>query len=100
MSTHSVDDLGQGVADQRRANRGRGAAASFTGRKGETAIPYGVYDHDLIADAGGASIGDDHETFPFAVATISRRWQVRPALVRGPGTCGWAEIQRTNTRKY
>src|SRR4029450_4480533 len=35
------------------------------------AIPYGVY--DLGADAGWVSVGDDHDTAAFAVAT-SRRW--------------------------
>jgi hypothetical protein len=36
------------------------------------AIPYGVY--DLGADAGWVSVGDDHDTASFAVATIRRWW--------------------------
>jgi len=38
------------------------------------AIPYGVY--DLGADAGWVSVGDDHDTAAFAVATIRRWWQM------------------------
>jgi hypothetical protein len=37
------------------------------------AIPYGVY--DLAADAGWVSVGADHDTAAFAVATIRRWWQ-------------------------
>jgi hypothetical protein len=42
------------------------------------AIPYGVY--DLGADAGWVSVGDDHDTAAFAVATIRRWWQMVGAL--------------------
>jgi hypothetical protein len=38
------------------------------------AIPYAVY--DLGADAGWVSVGDDHDTAAFAVATIRRWWQM------------------------
>jgi len=38
------------------------------------AIPYGV--HDLGADQGWVSVGDDHDTAAFAVATIRRWWQM------------------------
>src|SRR5215217_1012375 len=38
------------------------------------AIPYGVY--DLGADAGWVSVGDDHDTAAFAVATIRRWWDM------------------------
>ena len=38
------------------------------------AIPYGVY--DLGADQGWVSVGDDHDTAAFAVATIRRWWQL------------------------
>ena len=38
------------------------------------AIPYGVY--DLGADTGWVSVGDDHDTASFAVATIRRWWQM------------------------
>ncbi|MCH0563897.1 ISAzo13 family transposase [Streptomyces sp. MUM 2J] len=50
----------------------------FTGLKGETAIPYGVY--DLAADTGWVSVGVDHNTSAFAVATIRRWWQARGQL--------------------
>ena len=38
------------------------------------AIPFGVY--DLGADAGWVSVGADHDTAAFAVATIRRWWQM------------------------
>ncbi len=38
------------------------------------AIPYGVY--DLGADQGWVSVGEDHDTAAFAVATIRRWWQL------------------------
>src|SRR6266511_4389872 len=38
------------------------------------AIPYGVY--DLGADQGWVSVGEDHDTAAFAVATIGRWWQM------------------------
>ncbi|MEV4561976.1 ISAzo13 family transposase [Kitasatospora sp. NPDC049285] len=50
----------------------------FTGPRGETAIPYGVY--DLSADTGWVSVGVDHDTSAFAVATIRRWWQARGRL--------------------
>jgi hypothetical protein len=37
------------------------------------AIPYGVY--DLTANQGWVSVGTDHDTAEFAVATISRWWE-------------------------
>lgn len=37
------------------------------------AVPHGVY--DLAADAGWVSVGADHDTAAFAVATIRRWWQ-------------------------
>lgn len=37
------------------------------------AVPYGIY--DLAADAGWVSVGADHDTAAFAVATIRRWWQ-------------------------
>jgi hypothetical protein len=36
------------------------------------ANPYGVY--DVVADAGWVSVGTDHDTAQFAVATIGRWW--------------------------
>jgi hypothetical protein len=38
------------------------------------AIPYGVY--DVTRDAGWVAVGQDHDTASFAVATISRWWEV------------------------
>ena len=37
------------------------------------AIPYGVY--DLGANAGWVSVGTDHDTAAFAVATLGRWWE-------------------------
>ncbi len=37
------------------------------------AIPYGVY--DLAANEGWVSVGDDHDTPAFAVASIARWWE-------------------------
>jgi hypothetical protein len=42
------------------------------------AVPYGVY--DLAADAGWVSVGVDHDTSAFAVASIRRWWQARGAV--------------------
>jgi hypothetical protein len=39
------------------------------------AIPYGVY--DLTTDAGWVSVGVDHDTSAFAVASIRRWWAAR-----------------------
>lgn len=44
----------------------------FIGPEGK-AIPYGVY--DVAADAGWVSVGKDHDTAAFAVATLRRWWQ-------------------------
>ncbi|MER8073496.1 ISAzo13 family transposase [Streptomyces sp. NPDC094034] len=41
----------------------------------EKAIPYGVY--DMAANTGWVSIGTDHDTAAFAVASIRRWWQAR-----------------------
>jgi hypothetical protein len=38
------------------------------------AIPYGVY--DIGANEGYVSVGDDHDTAAFAVATIGRWWDM------------------------
>lgn len=40
----------------------------FTGPKGDTALPYGIY--DLTADTGWVNVGVDHDTSTFAVASI------------------------------
>lgn len=36
------------------------------------AIPYGIY--DVAADTGWVSVGQDHDTSAFAVATVRRWW--------------------------
>jgi transposase len=45
----------------------------FADREAGIAIPYGVY--DLTTDSGWVSVGVDHDTSAFAVATIRRWWQ-------------------------
>ena len=45
----------------------------FPGDAAGKAIPYGVY--DLGANAGWVSVGTDHDTAAFAVATIRRWWE-------------------------
>ena len=47
----------------------------FTGPDVPHAIPYGIY--DLAADRGWVSVGVDHDTSAFAVASIRRWWQAR-----------------------
>ena len=42
------------------------------------AVPYGVY--DLAADEGWVSVGEDHDTATFAVATIGRWWEAVGAV--------------------
>ncbi len=51
----------------------------FIGEAGK-AIPYGVY--DVAANAAWVSVGRDHDTAAFAVATLHRWWQAmgRPGL--------------------
>jgi Rhodopirellula transposase DDE domain len=50
------------------------------------AIPFGV--DDLGADAGWVTVGDDHDTAAFAVATIRRWWeQVARPPTRTPSGC-------------
>jgi hypothetical protein len=46
------------------------------------AIPYGVY--DIGANEGWVTVGDDHETGAFAVASIAR-WWARMGQARYPG---------------
>jgi hypothetical protein len=50
----------------------------FIGAEGK-AIPYGVY--DVAADAGWVSVGTDHDTSSFAVATLRRWWQAMGAAL-------------------
>jgi transposase len=48
----------------------------FLDRQGPgKAIPYGIY--DIAANTGWVSVGTDHDTAAFAVASIRRWWQVR-----------------------
>lgn len=49
----------------------------FLDRQTGKAIPYGVY--DVTANTGWVSVGCDHDTAAFAVATIRRWWQARAA---------------------
>jgi transposase len=57
----------------------RGEDHSFftSGPEVAQAIPYGVY--DLTADSGWVTVGVDHDTSAFAVASIRRWWQARGA---------------------
>ena len=45
----------------------------FPDPEGDKALPYGVY--DVTANAGWVSVGVDHDTAEFAVATLRRWWQ-------------------------
>ncbi|WP_330457560.1 ISAzo13 family transposase [Streptomyces sp. NBC_00820] len=48
----------------------------FPDRQGPgKAIPYGIY--DVAANTGWVSVGTDHDTAAFAVASIQRWWQAR-----------------------
>jgi hypothetical protein len=48
----------------------------FLNRQGPgKAIPYGIY--DIAANTGWVSVGTDHDTAAFAVASIRRWWQAR-----------------------
>ncbi len=48
----------------------------FLDRQGPgKAIPYGIY--DVAANTGWVSVGTDHDTAAFAVASIRRWWQAR-----------------------
>lgn len=49
-------------------------AHDFPGQA-EKAIPYGIY--DMAANTGWVSIGTDHDTAAFAVASIRSWWQAR-----------------------
>lgn len=51
-------------------------AHDFLSRRGPgKAIPYGIY--DIAANTGWVSVGTDHDTAAFAVASIRRWWQAR-----------------------
>jgi hypothetical protein len=47
----------------------------FLDRQAGKAIPYGIY--DVTADSGWVTVGCDHDTAAFAVASIRRWWQAR-----------------------
>jgi hypothetical protein len=47
----------------------------FLDRQTGKAIPYGIY--DVTANTGWVSVGCDHDTAAFAVASIRRWWQAR-----------------------
>ena len=63
----------------------------FTDKQLGKAIPYGVY--DIAADAGWVSVGTDHDTAEFAVATI-RRWWRTVGADRLPGCVTAADHRR------
>jgi hypothetical protein len=56
------------VVTGRRAGAGQGPRLPRSGAR--KANPYGVY--DVAADTGWVSVGTDHDTAEFAVATIER----------------------------
>jgi transposase len=47
----------------------------FLDRQNGKAIPYGIY--DMTADTGWVTVGTDHDTAAFAVASIRRWWHAR-----------------------
>jgi len=50
------------------------------------AIPYGVY--DVADNSGWVSVGTDHDTAAFAVATIRRWWTwLAGTAIRTAGGC-------------
>jgi hypothetical protein len=65
------------VASEATAGPGGGPQALHQ-PAGKQAIPYGVY--DLTSDGGWVNVGVDHDTCPFAVASIRRWWQARGRL--------------------
>jgi hypothetical protein len=52
------------------------------------AIPYGVC--DLAANAGWVSVGTDHDTAAFAVATLRRWWQRAGRALYPPAARCWS----------
>ncbi len=75
------DHANNGVEWQPEGNPEEVDVHDFPGPEIGKAIPYGVYDVD--ADEGWVSVGDDHDTPAFAVATI-RRWWERMGRIRYP----------------
>jgi transposase len=79
----SVDAKKKELVNGRKANAGRewqpkGSPErvdvhDFPDKEIPKAIPYGVY--DVGANEGWMSVGDDHDTAAFAVATIGRWWE-------------------------
>jgi hypothetical protein len=65
----------------------------FLDRQGPgRAIPYGIY--DVVANTGWVSVGTDHDTAAFAVASIRRWWQpVAGTRTRRPPGC-WSPPAR------
>jgi transposase len=47
----------------------------FLDREAGKAVPYGIY--DVTADSGWVTVGCDHDTAAFAVASIRRWWQAQ-----------------------
>ena len=56
----------------------RVATHDFPSQAGGKAIPYGVY--DLAQNQGWVSVGTDHDTAEFAVATLQQWWQQMGAV--------------------
>jgi transposase len=50
----------------------------FAGPRGDTVIPYGIY--DMTANTGWVNVGLDHDTAAFAVASIRAWWYARGRL--------------------
>jgi hypothetical protein len=63
-----------GVEYQPKRNPERVDVHDFPDPEIGKAIPYGVY--DIAANSGWVSVGDDHDTAAFAVATIGRWWDM------------------------
>ena len=61
------------MATERRA--GADQRPRLHGQNLGNAIPYGVY--DVAADTGWVSVGTDHDTAEFGVATIRTWWHTR-----------------------
>ncbi|WP_185095422.1 ISAzo13 family transposase [Streptomyces sp. CEV 2-1] len=55
--------------------QGHRVSADTVAGHAEKAIPYGIY--DMAANTGWVTIGTDHDTAAFAVASIRRWWQAR-----------------------
>ena len=87
---HQEEGTGRPVQQRRpgvaaHGEPGAGRRARLHRRRPGKAIPYGVY--DLAANAGWVSVGTDHDTAAFAVATIA-------PLVGGGGPAAYPHARR------